>query len=217
MTNSLVEAIVAIDEEKTLKLVRDRLAAGEDPLKILADARTGVEIFDKKFASFIQTASTREYSTRDLVFLGEILSQITELTKSKVSKEGGLKRVAICVIGTVAPDAHGFGKNIVSFMLYANGFDVHDLGVDVAAQKFVDKIKEVKPQVVALSGSLTPCISSMKNTVDAIEAAGLRKNVKIMVGGGRIDEHVSKFVKADGWGNDALTAVKMAKQWVGAD
>lgn len=207
MASSLVEAIVALDEEKVVRLVRDRLMAGEDPRKILDDAGEGVEIVDKKFAN-------REYSTRDLVFLGEILSQITELTKSKVSGEDGLKGVATCVIGTVAPDAHGFGKTVVSFMLYANGFDVYDLGVDVLAQEFVEKIKEVKPQVVALSGSLTPCFTTMKDTVDAIEVAGLRESVKIMIGGGRIDEQVRKFVKADGWGNTAMAAVKMARQWI---
>lgn len=208
MASALVDALSGLDEEKVIKIVKERLAKKEDPLKILEDARAGMEIIGKKFADC-------EYFIPDLVYSGEILAQIAELTKGATAKTGGLKKAGTVVIGTVATDIHDIGKNIVGFMLDVNGFEVIDVGVDVPPEKFVEAIKKHKPQVVALSGFLTSCFSAMKEAVDAIEAAGLRKNVKIMIGGGQIDEHVSKFAKADGWGTDAMAGVKMAKQWVG--
>lgn len=209
MADNLVLALANLQEEDAMRIVKERLASGEDPLTILADARTAMEMVGKKF-------SDCEYFIPDLVYSGEILSQIAALTKSRVSKEAQLKRLGKCVIGTVATDIHDIGKNIVGFMLDVNGFDVIDIGVDVPAEKFVEAIKQAKPEVVALSGFLTSCFDEMKKTVEAIDAAGLRNKVKIMIGGGQIDEHVSKHAKADGWGNDAMQAVKLAKQWVGA-
>jgi methanogenic corrinoid protein MtbC1 len=98
-------------------------------------------------------------------------------------------------------------------MLDMNGFEVHDLGVDVPAQKFVDKIKETNAPIVALSGFLTLAFDSMKETVDAIQAAGLRNNVKIMIGGGQIDDEIRKFSGADAYGRDAMAGVAIAKGW----
>ena len=113
-------------------------------------------------------------------------------------------------------DIHDIGKDIVGFMLDVNGFDVHDLGVDVPEAKFVEAVKADKPQVVALSGFLTLAYDAMKSTVEALDKAGLRKNVKIMIGGGQITEMVKDYVKADAFGMDAVAAVKLAKQWTGA-
>jgi 5-methyltetrahydrofolate--homocysteine methyltransferase len=98
-------------------------------------------------------------------------------------------------------------------MLDVNGFDVLDLGIDVPVETFVTKIGEFKPAVVALSGFLTLSYDSMKETVDAIKAAGLRDSVKIMVGGGTVDEQVCKYAGADAFGLDAMAAVTLAKQW----
>lgn len=210
MADSLVEAIANLDEKEAIRLVKERLDAEEDPVKLLEDARTGMEIVGKKFAS-------NEFFIPDLVYAGEILTQIADLTKHKLlSRNGKVKWIGTCIIGTVATDIHDIGKNIVRFMLDVNGFDVHDLGVDVPPEKFIAAIKQMRPQVVALSGFLTSCFQAMRDTVDAIEEAGLRDRVKIMIGGGQIDAHVARFVGADGWGNDAMTAVKMAKGWVGA-
>ena len=115
------------------------------------------------------------------------------------------------VLGTVKGDIHDIGKDIVIFMLDVNGFQVTDLGVDVPIEKFVDQIKELQPPVVALSGFLTLAYTSMKETVEAIEAAGLRDKVKIMVGGGTIDQQVCDYVNADAFGKDAMAAVALAK------
>jgi len=125
------------------------------------------------------------------------------------------KRLGKVVIGTVAGDIHDIGKDLVVFMLDVNGFEVLDLGIDVPVQKFVDTIKETGSKVVGLSGFLTLAFQSMKDTVDAIKEAGLRDQVKIMIGGGQIDEQVKGFTGADAYGEDAMAAVRLAKGWIG--
>jgi 5-methyltetrahydrofolate--homocysteine methyltransferase len=118
-------------------------------------------------------------------------------------------------MGTVEGDIHDIGKDVVVFMLEANGFEVIDLGVDVSPDAFVQKIGETRPDVVGMSGLLTLAFQSMKETVDAIREAGLRDEVKIMLGGAPVDEHVQEYSGADGWGKDAMEAVALARQWVG--
>jgi 5-methyltetrahydrofolate--homocysteine methyltransferase len=101
-------------------------------------------------------------------------------------------------------------------MLDVNGFDVLDLGVDVPPEKFVEAIKDFKPQVVGLSGFLALAFDAMKDTVGAIKKAGLRDKVKIMIGGGQISDDVRKYTGADAYGKDAMAGVSLAKKWVGA-
>jgi len=150
-----------------------------------------------------------------LVYSGEILKGITDMVKPKLTKAAEVKRLGKLVLGTVSGDIHDIGKNIVAFMLDIYGFEVYDLGVDVPAQKFVDKIKETNAGIVGLSGLLTLAFDSMKETIEAIEDAGLRGKVKIMVGGALIDDRVRKYTGADAYGRDAAAAVSLAKKWVG--
>jgi methanogenic corrinoid protein MtbC1 len=209
MAKDLVSTLADLKEKEALKIVEDRLNAGEEPLKILDDARKAMEIVGKRFAS-------SEYFMPDLVYSGEILREITEMVKPKMSKAGEIKRVGKVVFGTVAGDIHDIGKDIVVFMLDVNGFEVYDLGVDVPAQKFVEKIKETGAPIVGLSGFLTLAFDSMKQTVDAIKAAGLRDKVKVMIGGGQISDEVRKYAGADAYGQDAMAGVSLAKKWSGA-
>ncbi|MDQ1281448.1 MAG: hypothetical protein QG670_2713 [Thermoproteota archaeon] len=207
MTDNLIELLADLQEEETIRVVRKRLEAGEDPLKILEDARKSMEIVGKRFAD-------SEYFLPDLIYSGEILKRISEITKTNVSNASPPKKLGKYVIGTVAGDIHDIGKNIVVFMLDIHGFEVYDLGVDVPPQRFVEKIMEVKPQVVGLSGLLTVAFNSMKETVDAIKAAGLRDSVKIMVGGSQVDERVREYSGADAYAADAMEAVSLAKKWI---
>ena len=208
MTGDLVNTLADLKEQEVVKIVEDRLNAKEDPLKILEDARKGMEIVGQRFAS-------SEYFIPDLVYSGEILKSVTELVKPKMTGAAESKKVGKVVFGTVAGDIHDIGKDIVVFMLDVNGFEVHDLGVDVSAQKFVDKIKETGAPIVGLSGFLTLAFDSMKQTVEAIQAAGLRDKVKVMIGGGQITEEVSKYTGADAYGKDAMAGVTLAKKWAG--
>jgi methanogenic corrinoid protein MtbC1 len=209
MAKDLVKTLADLKEQEVIKIVEDRLNAKEDPLKILEDARKGMEIVGKRFAS-------SEYFIPDLVYSGEILRAVTEMVKPKLSKAEEIKRVGKVVFGTVAGDIHDIGKDIVVFMLDVNGFEVYDLGIDVPAQKFVDKIKETGAPVVGLSGFLTLAFDSMKQTIDAMKAAGVRDKVKVMIGGGQITEEVRKYTGADAYGKDAMAGVSLAKKWVGA-
>jgi len=147
-----------------------------------------------------------QYFLPELVLAGEMLRQISDIIKPLM--KGGLetKRLDKVIFGTVEGDIHDIGKDIVVFMLDVNGFEVIDLGIDVPVQKFVDAIRESQARVVGLSGFLTLAFDSMKTTVDAISKAGLRDNVKIMIGGGQIDEAVRKYTGADAFGLDILLA-----------
>ncbi len=209
MAKDLVKTLADLKEQEAINIVEDRLNAKEDPLKILEDARKGMEIVGKRFAS-------GEYFIPDLVYSGEILRTVTELVKPKLSKTAESKKLGKIVFGTVAGDIHDIGKNIVVFMLDVNGFEVYDLDVDVPAQKFVDKIKETGAPIVGLSGFLALAFDSMKQTVEAIKAAGLRDKVKIMIGGGQMSDEIKNYTGADAYGKDAMAGVSLAKKWVGA-
>ena len=208
MAKDLVKTLADLKEQEVIKIVEERLKAKEDPVRILEDARKGMEMVGKRFAS-------GEYFIPDLVYSGEILKSVTELVKPKLTKATESKKLGKIVFGTVAGDIHDIGKDIVVFMLDVNGFEVHDLGVDVPAQKFVEKIKETGASIVGLSGFLTLAFDSMKQTVDAMNGAGLRDKVKVMIGGGQITEEVRKYTGADAYGKDAMTGVSLAKKWVG--
>ena len=209
MAKDLVNMLADLKEDDAIKIVKDRLGAGEDPLKIMEDARKGMEIVGNRFAS-------SEYFIPDLVYSGEILKGVTDLVKPKLKKTAESKKLGKIVFGTVAGDIHDIGKDIVVFMLDVNGFEVHDLGVDVPAQKFVDKIKKTGAPIVGLSGFLTLAFDSMKETVEAIKKAGLGDKVKIMIGGGQMSDEIKNYTGADAYGKDAMAGVTLAKKWVGS-
>jgi methanogenic corrinoid protein MtbC1 len=208
VSDKLVDAIVDMKEAEALALTKQMLDSGTDPMKLLGRCREAMEIVGKRFEK-------GEYFVSELLMGGEILKQIQAMVKPKIKAGAKDKKLAKVVFGTVAGDIHDLGKDIVEFMLDVNGFEVHDLGVDVSADKFVAKIKEVKPQVVGMSCLLTIAFDSMKATVEAIKAAGLRGEVKIMIGGGTTDEQVRSYAGADAYGKDAVAAVTLAKKWAG--
>ncbi len=207
MADDLVEALSDLREDDALALVKTRLDAGENPLGIFDDARRAMEIVGQRF-------SASEYFIPELVYAGEILKEISALVKPRLAAGEDVPRIGKVVIGTVAGDIHDIGKDIVVFMLDANGFEVLDLGVDVPAEKFVETIQDTGTSVVGMSGFLTLSFQSMKETVAAIDRAGLRDQVRIMIGGGQIDEQVRRFTGADAFGRDAMAAVELAKTWL---
>ncbi len=209
MSKELVEAISDMREEDALRLTRELLDRGENPASILDDCRAAMAIVGKRFED-------GKAFVPELVYAGEILRQISDLVKPKLTQATNVKKTGKVVIGTVQGDIHDIGKDMVSFMLDVNGFDVRDLGVDVPPQKFVEAIQEFQPQVVGLSGFLTLAFDSMKETVEAIQAAGLREQVKIMIGGGQVGEEIRVYAGADGCGKDAVAGVILAKKWIGA-
>jgi 5-methyltetrahydrofolate--homocysteine methyltransferase len=209
MVNSLIDVLADLREREALEITRKRLEDSESAQAILSDAKRGMEIVGERF-------SKGKYFVPDLVYSGEILRQITEIVKPKLAKGVEVKRLGKVILGTVAGDIHDIGLNIVDFMLDTNGFEVYNLGVDVPAAKFADKIKETGASIVGLSGFLTLAFDSMKETIGAIKSAGLREKVKIMIGGGQIDDEVRKYTGADAYGRDAMAAVTLAKGWIKA-
>ena len=211
VSETLKNAIVELEEEQALSMVRRSLEQGVDPLIVVEECRRGLEVIGERF-------SKGEYFLSELVVGGEIFKEAMEILGPAVAagKEGEQQPVGTVVLGTVKGDIHDLGKNIVGTMLQANGFKVHDLGVDVPAQSFVDKVRESGARVVALSALLTISFDTMKETVAALSQAGLREQVRIMVGGGPVDDSVRAYVGADAYGRTAIEAVDLAKSYVGA-
>jgi trimethylamine corrinoid protein len=209
MNEKMIGLMADLQEDETIALVKDLVKQGVDPMSILDDARLAMETVGKRFEKC-------EYFIPDLMMAGEILKGISDIVKPLIEGKQSTAKKGKVLIGTVAGDIHDIGKDIVTFMLDVSGYDVLDIGIDVSVATFVEKVKDFKPQVVGLSGFLTLAFDSMKKTVEALKEAGLRDNLKIMIGGGQMDEEVRKYAGADAYGKDAVAAVNLCKGWIGA-
>jgi methanogenic corrinoid protein MtbC1 len=208
MSTELTDAILAMDEDGALRIVKDRLDGGEAPEAVLEEARVAMTTLGEKFAC-------EEVFIPELIMGGEIMKGIAAELKPRITKEDTTAKRGTVVVGTVHGDIHDIGKDVVVMMLEVSGYEVHDLGIDVPVETFVAAIKEKSPQVVGLSGLLTLAFDAMKDTIAGIASAGLRDQVKIMIGGSPVDEQVCGYTGADGWGRDAAAALRMAATWTG--
>ncbi|MCP4404173.1 MAG: methionine synthase [bacterium] len=209
MKEKLVDAITNMREDEALKLTQEMLDAGEAPQTILDAGREALALVGERY-------DAEEYFLPELILSGETIKEIAELVKPHLQEDATeTNALGKVVIGTVAGDIHDVGKDIVAFMLDVNNFEIYDLGVDVPAETFVEKIKEVQPQIVAISGFLTLAFDAMKATVEAIKEAGVRESVKIMIGGAPMDDTVTSYIGADAYRPDASAAVTLAKEWIG--
>ena len=202
--NGIVQAIIELEETEALKLAKEMIKFGSDPVQILEKCREGMSIVGEKFES-------GDFFLSEMIMAAEIFNQIMGQIKPQLKKNISVSKGKI-VIGTVEGDVHDIGKNIVIALLEAEGFDVVDLGVDVPAAKFVEAIKEHEPDIVGMSSLLTVALEATKETVDAITEAGLRDKVKIIVGGGRIDIHAAEYIKPDASTDNAAYGVRLCKQ-----
>ena len=208
MDKELFDSFVDLQEEYVLKIVRERLESGEDAFTIAETCKNALVKIGDLF-------SKKEYFLSELVMSGEIFREIMEIIEPKlVGDEKKGNKIGKIVIGTVKGDIHDLGKNIFMGILKGNGFEVYDLGVDVPPEKFVEKVKELKPNVLGMSCVISIGWDSLKETVDALGRAGLRDKVKIILGGGGVDEEVAKFAGADVAVKDAIEGVEQCKRWV---
>ncbi len=208
--HELVEAMANMKEKEALQIVDDLLAKGEDPQKILDLSSEAMGVVGERYQE-------GTYFLPELIMSGEMLRKIGEILKPKLAaKTDQTKKLGTVVLGTVRGDIHDIGKDIVGFMLEVNGFEVHDLGIDQPEENFVNAVREYKPQVLALSGFLSVAFDTMKSTIEQVEAAGLRDGLKVIIGGGQMDDTVRKYTGADAYGDDAMAAVAFAKETVGA-
>lgn len=204
----LIEYVEQLDEDNVLKLAKEFLNDGIGPLILLDLINEGMNRVGKLYEE-------KNYYIADLIMAGLIFKQVLDLDKMidhfHSNQNKGFGKI---VLGTVKGDIHDIGKDIVRGMLEANNFEVIDLGVDVSKETFVKKIEEYNPEILGLSGVLTNTVESMKDVVTAIEEAGKRDKVKILVGGNHLTEEACKFIGADNFANDAPFAVKVCKEWV---
>jgi len=205
----LTSALVELDEERVTKSVSDQLAGGVPALAIVEQLRQGMTTIGERFAN-------KEYFLSELIMAAEIFGAAMKTIEPHLSSESQVGYADV-VFATVKGDVHDIGKNIVVAVLRGAGFRVHDLGVDVPPEKIIAKIKETNAPIVGLSALITTSYDSMKATIEAIAQAGLRDQVKIMVGGGPTDERVRAFVGADALGRDVHDAVQLARQFAGVE
>ena len=207
---SLTEALGNLEEEKVLSMLRDFVAKGPteaEAQEAISACQDGMEIVGDLFEK-------NDYFIGDLIFAGELLTEAMNVLKPVIGSKSAEKAGKI-VLGTVHGDVHNIGKNIFKSMAEAAGFDVYDLGIDVPVSAFVEKTREVQPDIVGLSGVLTMAINSMKDTVDGLKEAGLRNTVKVTIGGACASREAMAVSGADAWSTNAAEAVKVCLDWVG--
>jgi methanogenic corrinoid protein MtbC1 len=208
--HELVEAMANMQEDEALRIVDEMLAKGDDPAGILDLSSEAMQVVGTRYQE-------GEYFLPELIMSGEMLRKIGEILKPHMAAQTGeTKKLGTVVLGTVRGDIHDIGKDIVGFMLEVNGFTVHDLGIDQPEETFVKAVQDHKPDVLALSGFLSVAFDSMKTTIEQVEAAGLREGLRVIIGGGQMDDTVRQYTGADAFGMDAMEAVAFAKETVGA-
>ena len=206
----LTNSIIMGEPEITVEVTKEALSAGIEPMDIIRQGlMPGMNVVGEKFSS-------GEYFLPDLIIAADGMQQAMELLEPELHlRQQTLESAGIVVIGTVKGDIHEIGKSLVATMLSANGFKVIDLGVDVPTQKFVDKVKETGADIVGLSALLTTTMTVQREVIQALTVAGLREKVKVIVGGAPVTRGWAKDIGADGFAEDAMGAVAVAKQLMG--
>lgn len=205
----LAEAVAGARESEVTALVKEKLASGESADAILAECNQGMIELGNRFAR-------EECFLPELMFGGMMMKTVMAELGPRLSGESGPGTAGTVVMGSVQHDVHDIGKDIVIMMLRGAGFEVVDLGVDVPPEKFVDAVREHKPQVVGMSVLLTTCYTSVAATAEAIREAGLRDGLKLMVGGAAAGELLAEKTGCDFYGKTAVDGVKYAGSLVGA-
>lgn len=209
MSNELINSIVQMKEEEALNHVKELMAKGKPVMEIMKECKEAMEEVGKKYES-------GEYFVPQLIMAAEIMKQISDITKEELEEEAEEEEtLGTIVMGTVEGDIHDIGKGIVNFNLEVNGFKVIDIGEDVSPKQYIEAIKQYNPDIVGMSCLLTVAFESMGKTINEIEKAGLRDEVKIMIGGAPINEDIYEYTGADGWAEDAVKAVNLAKKLMG--
>jgi methanogenic corrinoid protein MtbC1 len=208
MSKKLFDAITCLSKEEAIGITGELLQNGSRPEDILDIGRSAMKVIGDRF-------ERGEYFLPELIVSGDILAGIAEEVKPFLIGQASAESEGKVVIGTVEGDIHDIAKDIVILMLEANGFEAIDLGVDVSAERFVQAVQESQAGIVGLSGFLTLAIEPMKATISALRQAGLT-SVKVMIGGGPVNNLVCKDTGADAWGANAMDAVAIAREWAGA-
>lgn len=205
----LSEAIIVGNAKLAREITDKALAEGADPQKLVQEFMIpAMDVVGKKF-------ETNEYFVPELLIAARAMKSCLEVLRPLLAKSGAQPAGRV-VIGTVKGDLHDIGKNLVAAMLEGAGFEVIDLGVDVPPEKFLAAIKEKNASLLAMSALLTTTMHSMKAAIDVLNSSGIRKSVKVMIGGAPVTQKYADEIGADGFSNNANGAVALARKFVSA-
>ncbi|MEM2741895.1 MAG: corrinoid protein [Nitrososphaeria archaeon] len=206
LLDEIKSSLLELNEEKVVKAVKKCLEVGNNPIEIVNAISSALKEIGDKFGK-------GELFLPDLMIAGEVSKKvISEHIGPLLKQTKAVKKRGVFVIGSVAGDIHDIGKNIVASMLFADGFEVIDLGVDISVDKFVQAVKEYSPDILGMSALLTSTREVQKEVIEALKKHGLRGKVKVMVGGGAASSEWAQEIGADGYAEDAIEAVKVARR-----
>ena len=204
----LYDAVLNGDNKAAVAITKEAIAENADPMELVTGNM--IPAMDEVGRRF----ECSEYFVPELLLSARAMKSALELIRPLLAASGA-QPVGRVVIGTVKGDLHDIGKNLVSSMLEGSGFEVKDLGTDVSPEKFVQAVQDTKADVVCLSALLTVTMPAMRTTITALESAGLRKQVKVLVGGAPVTSQYAAQIGADAFGENANTAVTLARKMVG--
>ncbi len=208
IVEEFIEAAINMDIKAAKESTKKAMREGIDPYEFIEVAISkALEIIGDKFEN-------EEFFLPELFMAAEIVKKAMIVLEPHIKGSKNSKNLGKIVIGTAKSDMHDIGKNIVSFFLQAEGFEVIDLGVDVSPDKFVDAVRNEKPQIVAISALITLTMPEVINTIKALEVANLRDQVKIILGGAPITQEFVEKVGADALAKNAIDGVKKCKGWI---
>lgn len=208
MSDELATALVELERDVVLDAVKRRAESGEDPLGILEECRRGMTMVGDRFQA-------GEYYLAELMLSAEIFRRSMLILEPYLTKTRPAKPLGKVVLATLKGDLHDLGKNIFGGLLQAQGFEVHDLGVDVPPSLVVEKVREVRPDFVGFSALITSAFASMKEAADLLDEAGLRSQLKLMIGGGVTTATIKGYIGADFQTLDAMDGVSYCLKTMG--
>ena len=206
--SAMQQAVIEGDDERTIQLVRESLEQNAEPADIVnSGLRASMIIVGDKFSS-------GEFFVSEMLFAARAVTRALDMLRPRLSDLDTLT-IGRVVIGTVAGDIHDIGKNLVSMFLEGAGFEVIDLGTSVSAERFVAAVKEHSPDIVGMSALLTTTMPGMEATIQALESAGIRHQVKVVVGGAPVTQHFADRIGVDGYGADGGAAIELCRKLIG--
>lgn len=209
MSKTIVEALVEFNEDSIMEGVENRLDKDEDPMRLIGDLQEGMRIVGERYSS-------GDYFLSELIMSADLFTRAMKLIEPRI--EGRVQEtLGKIVIGTPKGDIHDIGKNIFCTVAKGAGFEVHDLGVDVPVERFLEAIEAVKPEILGFSSLITTAFEPMKKVADFLVEKGLRENIKVIIGGGVTTETVRRYVGADAQTIDAVEGLYMCKKFIGRE
>ncbi|AKL95957.1 putative cobalamin binding protein [Clostridium aceticum] len=207
--DQLTKAIGDLEEKKVMKILNKFVATNPSDKEV----QEVIDACHKGMARVGDSFERGDYFVGDLIFSGEVLSEALDLLKPILKNDTSAKTGKI-LLGTVHGDLHDIGKNIFKSMASAAGFEVYDIGIDQSVGAFVNKVREVQPDIVGMSGVLTVALEAMKHTVDGLKEAGLRNDIKIILGGNPVTKEACQYIGGDAYTTNAAEGVRICRGWI---